>query len=72
MPPRKPKKVSTPNCGNCRFGVKPEKSSFSVSGIECHRYPPSQSGTQARPEQHPFPLVFEDKWCGEHKPKNKK
>lgn len=62
------KEAMRPQCGNCFFGKKPEKSSYAEPNVECRRFPPRQAGTQAKSDPFPFPLVLETHWCGEHKP----
>lgn len=56
-------------CGNCALSKDTKVENYDVRLFECRRFPPKQGDRQDRPGPHPFPIVKETEWCGEHKPK---
>jgi hypothetical protein len=54
--------VSSQACKDCRFAVGDDKS-FLTGHMECHRFPPTQKGTDG------FAHVSPDAWCGEFQPR---
>ncbi len=61
--------VIVPQCGNCLYSRIIEKQTHQLGKIDCHRLPPVQEPGVASPDACPFPVVAEDSWCGEYKPK---
>ena len=69
---KKTEKKRVPQCDNCFFHREIGNPSYTKPGVECHREPPKQSGITQRPDPYPFPILPENEWCGEHKPKQEK
>lgn len=67
--------MTKPECKDCRFWCEQEDPDADTSVGECRRYPPTIPWREASDQVCPydpneFPLIHEDDWCGEFKPRD--